>query len=234
MGTNHWKSWRHFIKSNDRITGSILKLCKDTTGDAVIEATILFPIMIMIFAALVLLAIYLPTRAVLQRATQFAATVIATESSDTWLFFDEGSMDYYRETNKRRLKNVYAELFTETGSVQAKGEAIVLKVESQGISSKAGHLDVDSNIVNRIFYKEAVVTATREYPIPVDLSFVGFPQMIIVTATSSAVMQNGDEFVRNMDIATDFAEFISERYGLTSITDAISSFGSRVSGILGW
>ena len=234
MGTNHRKSRRHFIRGNSRFTGLRSKLCKDTTGDAVVEATILFPIMIMIFAALVLLAIYLPARAVLQRATQYAATAIATESSDTWLFFNEGSMSYYRETSKKSLKNVYAELFTAIGSVQSKGEAIVINVESQGISSKAGNLDVNSNIVNRIFYKEAVVTATREFPMPVDLSFIGFPQMIEVTATSSAVVQNGDEFVRNMDIANDFAEFISERYGLSSITDAISSFGSRVSGILGW
>jgi len=199
-----------------------------------VEATILFPIMIMIFAALVLLAVYLPSQAVLQRATQYAATAIATESSDTWLFFDESSIAYYHETDKNRLKNVYAELFTGSNDIQLKGEAIVIDAESRGISSKAGQLSVDSYMVNRIIYKEIVVTATREYPMPVDLSFIGFPETITVTATSTAVVLNGDEFVRNIDIATDFTEFIIEKYNLHDIKDAISSFGSKVSGILGW
>jgi len=200
----------------------------------VVEATILFPIMIMIFAALVLLAIYLPAQAVLQRATQYAATAIATENSDTWLFFDESQIAYYQETDKNKLKNVYAELFTGSGDIQSKGEAIVIDVESRGISSKAGQLSVDSYIVNKIVYKEVVVTAAREFPMPVDLSFIGFPSTITVTATSSTVVLNGDEFVRNIDIATDFTNYIIEKYDLHDIKDAISSFGSKVSGILGW
>lgn len=48
-------------------------LWNDVRGDAVVEATILFPIIIMVFAGLVLLAMYLPTRAALQQATQYAA-----------------------------------------------------------------------------------------------------------------------------------------------------------------
>jgi len=249
MGTNHRKSERnsvterigekagvygHFKNDGTHETGFASSLAKDTAGDAVVEATILFPIMIMIFAALVLLAIYLPAQAVLQRATQYAATAIATENSDTWLFFDESRIAYYHETDKNKLKNVYAELFTGSNDIQSKGETIVIDIEKRGISSKAGQLSVDSYLVNRIVYKEIVVTATREFPMPVDLSFVGFPETISVTATSTAVVLDGDEFVRNIDIASDFAEYIIEKYELGNIKDAISSFGSRVSGFLGW
>ena len=241
MGSNHRTSRWHIVgrcageKSCNIKRESIYgRFISDTTGDAVVEATILFPIMIMIFAALVLLAIYLPAQAVLQRATQYAATAIATENSDTWLFFDESQIAYYQETDKNKLKNVYAELFTGSGDIQSKGEAIVIDVESRGISSKAGQLSVDSYIVNKIVYKEVVVTAAREFPMPVDLSFIGFPSTITVTATSSTVVLNGDEFVRNIDIATDFTNYIIEKYDLHDIKDAISSFGSKVSGILGW
>jgi len=188
----------------------------------------------MIFAALVLLATYLPARAVLQRATQYAATALATEISDTWLFFDEGGMSYYRENDTGRLVNVYVDLFSKTSDVQQKGEVIVLDLESRSISSRTGQLNVESCIINRIIYKEAVVTATREFTMPVNLSFIGFPESIMVTATSTAVVHNADEFIRNIDMASDFADFIVERFNLHNITDAISSFGSRVSGILGW
>ena len=226
VGADHRKSSRNIVNGN--------ALYKDDTGDAVIEATILFPVMIMIFAALVLLAMYLPAQSVLQRATQYAATAIATENSDTWLFFDEGSMKYNRESDKKNLKNVYADLFSGSGDIQSKGEAIVLEIESRGISIRTGHLNVDCYLVNKILYKEIVVTAVREFPMPVDLSFVGFPRTVTVTATSAAAVHNGDEFVRSIDIASDFAGFINEKYGLHNITDAISSFGNRVTGLLGW
>jgi len=208
----------------------------DLRGDAVVEATVLFPVMTMIFAALVLLAIYMPSRAVLQRATQYAATALATELSDTWLFFNENNMVYYRHTDKRQLQNVYAGLFEGFNNdlIQTRSEIIVTHIEKKGISVKAGLLKVDGYITDNILYKEVVVTATREIPIAVDLSFIGFPKIIPVTATSSAVALNAEEFIRNIDIAGDFASYIASIYGLNNIIDAISSFGSRIAGLLGW
>jgi len=227
MGTNYRKRRLHFIKiCNSAICGD--------RGDAVVEATILFPIMIMIFAALVMLSIYLPSQAVLQRATQYAATAIATEISDTWLFFDENSMSYYYQVNKDNLRNVYAGFFLSEDDIRKKGESIVTHLESNSISSKSGELFVDCYSIDMFIYKEIVVTATREYPMPVDLSFVGFPREINVTATSKAVVQNADEFIRNVDIATDFAKFISDKFGLSDVGDAIGSFGNKVKSVLGW
>ena len=190
--------------------------------------------MVMIFAALVMLAIYLPTRAALQRATQYAATVIATEKSDTWLFYDKSSMSYYWENDKSNLQNVYTTLFSSGKEATEKGEDIVKEIEARSVSLKDGTLAIDIDVVNRLVYKEIVVTATREFTLPVDLSFIKFPKTIPITVTSTSVVQNGDEFVRNMDIAADFAEYLIKKFNLTNITDNISSFGSKVSSILGW
>ena len=60
---------------------------KNETGSVIVEATILFPIMIMIFAGLVLLSMHLPARAQLQRATQYVATGMATARSDSSVSF---------------------------------------------------------------------------------------------------------------------------------------------------
>jgi len=188
----------------------------------------------MIFAALVLLATYLPAKAALQRATQYAATAIAAENSDTWLFFDEGAMTFFRETDIRQLKNVYVDMFAGSGDVQSKGEAIVLELERKSISAKTGQISIECKIENMLLYKEVVITAKRELPMPVDLSFIGFPGSIPVIATSTVVVQNAEEFVRNIDIASDFVEFIIDRYNLHDIRDAISTYGSRITGLLGW
>ena len=209
------------------------KFIEDQNADAVVEATILFPIMIMIFAALVLLAIYLPTRAALQRATQYAATALSVESSDAWLSFSVGEMSYYWENDKSRLTNVYVALFSDGRDIQSKGDDIVRWVESRAVSSKAGVLTTNCYMDNKFVYKEIVVTAKREFTVPPGLTLVGFPETIPIVVTSTAVVQNGDEFVRNMDLAVEFIGFIFEKFGLTDVADAISSFGSKITSLLG-
>ena len=210
------------------------RLINDSRGDAVVEAAILFPIMIMIFAALVLLAIYLPARGALQRATQYAATALATASGDTWLVFDDESMAYGWVDSKKDLENVYVSLFTGMGDVQGKAEKIVTEIEGRSLSSKEGRLEVECWVVNRIVYKEVIVTATREFTVMEGLSFIGFPQTIAITATSTAVVQNGDEFVRNMDIAVDFTGFVVDKLNLGGITEAFEKVDDKISTLFGW
>ena len=186
-------------------------ILKNTDGDAVVEATILFPIMIMIFAALVLLAMYLPTRAALQRATQLAATVIATERSDTWLRFSENGTPYWVD-DIMILDNVYITLWNSIipgSDCGDKAERIVRNKEGNIIKLEDSDLNVEFALINHIVYKEIIVTATRIIPMPIDLSFIRFPREIPITVTSTAVVQNGDEFVRNVDIAVDVVNYIT-------------------------
>ena len=211
-----------------------MRLIKDTGGDAIVEATILFPIMILVFAALVLLAMYLPTRASLQRATQYAATALATEKSDTWLFFDEQSMSYVWATDKKQLDNVYVALFTGIHDAPVRGEKIVIKSEHGGLTSKAGKLTVNCFVANKFVYKEIVVSATREFDKLPDLRIIGFPQKISITVTSTAVVQNGEEFLRNMDLAVDFIAFVAEKFGITDISETISTNWGKVENFFGW
>ena len=123
-------------------------LWRDARGDAVVEATILFPIIMMIFAGLVLLALYLPTRANLQRATQLAATVLATQRSDTWLTVDEEAMETVWITDKDELQNVYLALLSgvfQSGGRDEADQARVLteNLEGQGILQLDGDLTVE-------------------------------------------------------------------------------------------
>lgn len=198
---------------------------RDTRGDAVVEAAILFPIIIMIFAGLAILAMYLPERAALQRATQYATTAIATEQSDTWLYYDETNMKYQWETNKDRLENVYVEMFSALfgKADDSTAEKIITKMENENFVASNGKLEVSCRAENFFVYKEFSVTATRTVKSPVNLSLIGFPAEIPITVTSTAVIQNGDEFVRNMDISADFISYLNEKYnlGFEKITEAL-------------
>lgn len=191
-------------------------LWKDTRGYAVVEATILFPIIMMVFAGLFLLSIYLPTRSVLQQATQYAATAIATEQADTWLKFDETSMEYKWLGGSEKPPNVYVALISSffKGDVKDKADKIVTKLSDGAIIKPDESLKVDCVVNNYVVYKEIVVTATHTIPVPVDLSLVGFPEKIPITVWSTAVVQNGDEFVRNMDLGAEFVAYLLDKYDI--------------------
>lgn len=220
----------------DGCLNKLKNFIKDTSGDAVVEATILFPVLIMIFAGLVLLSMYLPTRAVLQQATQYAATVIATEKSDTWIFFDENNMEYYFEKDKSKLDNVYITLIKSIllNDDKQKSKTIVENIENSKISTTSGDLKIEFGIINYIIYKEIIVTATRSIPSVVNLSFVGFPKEIPITVTSTAVVQNGDEFVRNMDIAVDLTKYIDDKYNISEVFRGVTDFLDKFKSVLGW
>lgn len=220
----------------DGCLNKLKNFIKDTSGDAVVEATILFPVLIMIFAGLVLLSMYLPTRAVLQQATQYAATAIATEKSDTWIFFDENNMEYYFEKDKSKLDNVYITLIKSIllNDDKQKSKTIVENIENSKISTTSGDLKIEFGIINYIIYKEIIVTATRTIPSVVNLSFVGFPKEIPITVTSTAVVQNGDEFVRNMDIAVDLTKYIDDKYNISEVFRGVTDFLDKFKSVLGW
>ena len=211
-----------------------IDLASNTRGDAIVEAAILFPIMILIFAGLVLLAVYLPTRSALQRATQFAATAVATECSDSWLFADLNTASCEWKMGKAELKNVYAALFPGSIEIDDKANKLVTLAESRRLGSNENALSVECSLVNKIIYEEIVVTATRNFKFPFSLSMFGIKDSISVTVTSTAAVQNADEFVRDVDLGIDFAGYIRDRFNLTDITDSIASPGKRITALLGW
>ena len=209
----------------------------DTHGYAIVEATILFPIIIMIFAGICLLSIYLPTRTNLQQATQYAANVMATQKSDTWIEYNTESMEYTWIARRKDIRNVYRSLFRSSYENEAADIATVTSVvterEKQGIYIAVGNLQVTYTVTNAVVYQEMHVTATRTIKVPINLSFVGFPKEIPITVTSSAVMVNGDEFVRDIDLAKDFTEYLSKKYNLDKMFSSVSDVISRFNDVMG-
>jgi len=215
---------------------------KGDAGFAVVEATFVFPIMFMIFFALIMLAFYLPQRAMLQRATQFTATAIATEMSDTWVYFDANSRTYRRHTSHSDLPNVYVALFrsiftgrTATGAAGTAEQAVIGFDSAENMPIIAtGDIDVEFRLRNFVVYKEVEVTATRVIPIPVNFQSIQFPGEIELVVTSTAVVVNADEFIRNVDLAVDFLAWVRREIPwVDDIFESVTNFGNRVGGLLG-
>ena len=140
----------------------------------------LFPIIILICAALVLLSVYMPLRAAMQCSTQYAATAIATERSDTWLRFDPDTLSYYWLDDRDELGNVYSSLI---GALVGNGrddednaKQTVLNMENKNILKPSSDLTVEYGVVNYIVYKEIVVTARRTVAHPAEPHHVRHPK----------------------------------------------------------
>lgn len=209
-------------------------LVKDDRGDAVVEAAMLFPIIILICAALVLLSIYLPLRAAMQRSTQYAATAIATERSDTWLRFNPDTLQYEWLNDRRDLGNVYGSVL---GALAGNGRddednarRAVLNMENKNIQKPASDLTVEYGVVNYIVYKEIVVTAKRTVPVPLNLTMFGIPRNLELVVTSTAVVQNGDEFIRNMDLAVDVMD---DLFGVREMFSSLEEICKKFNDFLG-
>lgn len=191
------------------------KLIADIGGDAIVEATILFPIMIMIFAAFVLLAMYLPQRTILQEAAQYTAVALATENSDTYIAFD----DEGNRVERNRTDSVYVAavqgILGSDMNAEAKAYSIANHLAGGGILSAPGEVSVELETTNYVIYQEITVRLSQSVPMPVNLSFIGFPTEIQLMQEASAVVQNGDEFVRNIDIAKDMVLWLDSKLGIS-------------------
>jgi Flp pilus assembly protein TadG len=218
---------------------AIRRFLRDTRGDSVVvEATILFPIIIMIFAALVMLAMYLPQRVILQEAAQVAAVTIANERSDTWIAFD-GNADFIGRGNQPAQRNVYVRAFQNAfpnaGVDEVRAQSIVNNFTATSILSAPGRVHTELNYRNYLVYQEVIVTVTQTIPMPVNLMFIGFPREVTITQQAVAVILDGDEFVRSIDIATDVIKWIDNKLGVSeSLDGALKMINDpRIRGLFG-
>ena len=202
------------------------RLWQDTSGDAIVEATFLFPLIILVFAALVILSMYLPTQASLQRVTQVAATAVATEMSDTWLTYNQNSLEYVTLSGRHNLPSVYSGIFNlNRGMYEGKAVTIANNALQKNIGARLVTPQFSCTIRGFGAYKEVTVTATQSVPISrvVNLTIIGFPASLDMVVSSSAVVIDGDEFIRSLDLALDFKDSVLGLFG--NITDLISRFG---------
>ncbi len=209
------------------------KIFKDEYGGAIIEATFVFPIMMLIIMGLVLLSIYLPIKGILQYATQTAANAMSIELSDTWVRFDDDTKKYIVISNDE-LKaegSVYTTalrtVFANKNEPKNRAETIVNDLYDSSIALKIGEpVDVNVEMLNAVIYKEITVTAEKTIPIMINLSFVGFPSELNIKSSSTSVVQNGDEMIRNLDIVKDVVIVADEKYNISEKFEGIKKMFS--------
>ena len=199
----------------------------DSSAMSVVEATIILPFVFMTFAALALLSMYLPQRAILQEAAQYAATMLAPERSDVAYRFDDHTMQIYDHWDFQ-LHNSFADVlmgtydtnrnfwsrsfswFKNTEDWQKRVDDIVKHKLANSISFTNAPVSTEVVFQQTLLYSEIVVTVSQEIPLPINLSFIGIRDSFIrIECSARAYVPDGDGFIRTVDDIQYFTELAS-------------------------
>ena len=179
-------------------------------GLAVVEATILLPFCMIMVIALFYAAIFMCQKANLQANVQNTLLYYKNVDSDNYVeakanmsYQSEGSVDEAVGSSygEPAYKFPYRFLFM---TFDQKGFQDFFK-------SMCGHMffDTGSNVrlevtnKNYIVYKTITATASQTVKPAVSLSMVGAPDEMEIRVSGTAVITDGDDFIRNTDFVID-------------------------------
>ena len=180
---------------------SLKRIICDESADAVVEATILFPIIIMIFFSFILLAIYLPSSVALQRSVQKAALIASAQRSDLGYVYDVSTGKAGVNYEKLRRENVYAYMFRGLDDEKANLEKIVGKYAAAALyTGKNLQVSVEQDPHDKRYI---IVTAEQTLAMPFSFPFLSITDEITLRKSARSMNRDADEFIRSMDIVYD-------------------------------
>lgn len=186
---------------------------KDERGLAIVEATILLPVCIIMVAAVYYASIFMCQKANMQANLQNALIYYKNTASDTYVEASP-NMAYKREGQTIDADGSSYTTPTELFPYRFFGFAFDSSDFESFFRSMAGYMffDTGDNITitsqshNYIIYKTITATATQEVRPAISLSLVGVPNSFTLTVTGEAVVTDADDFIRNVDFAVDLVK----------------------------
>ena len=181
---------------------------KSEQGTAMIEATLMLPFCMIMIIGVLYAALYLCQKANIQANLETALLYYKGAESDTYVEA-KTKMDYDGSGLEAvgsnfgtvRYLNPYRFFFMNFKENNYKSF----------FKSICGHMFFDSgeNVTitaqrhNYVFYKSIEATATQTVKPPINLTMVGGPEEMTIEVTGKVVINDGDDFIRNVDFAID-------------------------------
>lgn len=181
---------------------------KSEQGTAMVEATLMLPFCMIMIVGVLYAALYLCQKANIQSNLETALLYYKAAESDTYVE-SKSQMEYSgngleavgSNFGEIRYLNPYRFFFMDFKESDYKSF----------FKSICGHMffDMGENVSitarkhNYVFYKSIEATATQTVKPPIDLSWVGGPKEMKIEVTGEIVINDGDDFIRNVDFAID-------------------------------
>lgn len=183
---------------------------KNESGLAIVEATILLPLCLLMVMAMYYVAIFMCQKANLQANLENAL-----------LYYKNVETDTFVEANTEMAYSKADGINSAVGSAYGTPSSLIpyrtlgMKFDdtsfNQFARSMFGNMffDTGENVVvtskstNYIVYKTIEATAVQTIEPAVSLEMVGIPNQMTITVVSEVVISDGDEFIRNTDMIID-------------------------------
>lgn len=190
------------------------KLIKNEKGLAVVEATLLLPFCFIMIIALYYVAIFMCQKANLQANVQNSLIYYKNTDSDNFVTASSGMAYGKAEGTITAVGSSYqvpAGDYSNSFPYRFLGFKFNKKDFNSFFRSMVGYMFFDSgeNVQlsaenkNYIVYKTITATATQTVKPAISLKMVGGRDTITISATATAVVTNGDDFIRNTDFVVD-------------------------------
>ncbi len=186
-------------------------LQKDERGMAVVEAAILLPLCMLMVFAVYYASIFMCQKANMQANLQNALVYYKNTDSDTYVTAN-ANMAYKRESasvgasgsaygvNQEHLSPYRFFLFSFN---KEEFESFFRSMAGYMFFDTGDNIEITTDTTNIIVYKTIEAVATQTVRPAVSLAWIGFPDEIELKVTAKSVVTNGDELIRNIDLAVD-------------------------------
>ncbi len=203
---------------------------KTEDGMAIVEATILLPVCMLIVIALYYASIFLCQRANLQANLQTALIYYKNVESDT---FVEAKAQMQFQNTEGTVAAVGSSYGSTSKLFPYRFFGMKFR-ESEFHSlfqSICGHMffDTGDNVAlsvkseNYVVYKKITAAASQAVRPAISLAMVGVPEEMTIAASGEAIVTDADDFIRNTDFAVDL---ISN----TTLGEKIGDLADKVTG----
>lgn len=207
------------------------QLIKSEKGTAIIEATMLFPFCILMVIALYYAAIFVCQKANLQANVENTLIYYKNVYSDTYVQAS-AEMAYQQNGTISEGKGssyaspTYEQPYRFLGMKfdNAKFESFFRSMCGYMFFDTGSNIKLTTSTKNYVVYKEIKATATQTVKPAVSLAMVGAPDAMEISCTSTVVISDADDFIRNTDFVFDIVEDTKLGQAASGVVDKAKGF----------
>ncbi|MDE6925577.1 MAG: hypothetical protein K2O97_04085 [Acetatifactor sp.] len=181
---------------------------KSEQGTAMVEATLMLPFCMIMIVGVLYAALYLCQKANIQSDLETALLYYKAAESDTYveaktqMEYDGNGLEAVGSNyGTVRYLNPYRFFFMKFK--EGDYRSFFRSICGHMFFDTGDNVSITAQRHNYVFYKTIEATATQTVKPPVNLSWVGGPEKMIIEVTGEIVINDGDDFIRNVDFAID-------------------------------
>lgn len=196
---------------------------KKEQGDTIVEATIVYPVTIMVFFVLLYASIFLCQRANLQANLEDALVYYKNVGTDTYVYVND-KMAFHKEGETISADGNRYEVSRKLNPYRRIGKAIGNAIGYEEINSgkfseffhsSCGHMFFSrgsnvkvelESVTDAIIYKKIKAKATQTVETPINIAMVGAANSMTIAAEATVVVIDGDDTIRDIDFAGDIVK----------------------------